>query len=281
MLKGMRTFTQSALLLFVFLTVLITACGQAHAQEQVAIVQDPCAGFFLALLDRPTVSSSPCVVPKGQVVLEMGFQHATLRGQGGGKADNYPQAEFRAGLPGKNEFVLLAPNYTSQRSGDEDSAGWSAITLGIKHSLGYNSSWQGAVIALFTLPSGDSEFGSHGLGVAVNGVASYSLTDQTGLSLQLGVSTQTDPESAGGERFTSFISNLVATWQPAARLQFYGEIFGQSKTGPGKGAGYNADGGVQYLLTPSWEVDVEGGVRLTGDLGGYTHYLGAGMGFRF
>ena len=200
---------------------------------------------------------------------------------GGGRADNYPQAVFRTGLPGRSELVLVAPNYTTQSSPDGEGAAWSAVVTGIKHSLGYNSTWQGAVEALFTLPSGSSAFGSRGLGYAVNGLAAYSLTDQTGLSLQLGVSSQTDPKDAGGERFTSFISNLVATWQPIARLQFYGEIFGQSKTGPGKGAGYNADGGVQYLLTPSWEVDVEGGVRLTGDLGDYTHYLGAGMGFRF
>ncbi len=263
------------------ITCLLLVCGSAHAGDQAATAEDPCAGSLLALLDRPTVSFSTCVVPKGRVVLEMGFQHATLRGQGDGKVDNYPQAEFRAGLPGKNEFVLLSPNYTSQRSGDEDSAGWSATTLGIKHSLGYNSHWQGAFIALFTLPSGSQSFGSRGLGVAVNGIASYSFTEQTGLSLQLGVSSQTDPQSAGGGRFTSFISNLVFTWQPTTRLQFYSELFGQSKTGPGKGAGYNADGGAQYLLAPSWEVDLEGGVRLTGDLGGYTHYYGAGMGFRF
>jgi hypothetical protein len=288
MLKDMR-IVRGALRFSLYLATLIAACGQVHAQEQRTAISDPCSGpsALLAILDRPTVSDSACVVPIGRVVMEFGFQHATLRGQGGGTADNYPQAVFRAGLPGRNEFVLLAPNYTRQTtqtvpdSPTGTAAGLSAVTLGIKHSVGYTSSWLGAVEALFTLPSGGSAFGSRGLGVAANGIAAYSLTDQIGLALQLGVSSQTDPKGAGGERFTSFISNLVATWQPTARLQFYGEIFGQSKTGPDKGAGYNADGGVQYLLTPFWEVDVEGGVRLTGDLGGYTHYLGAGMGFRF
>jgi hypothetical protein len=215
------------------------------------------------------------------VVMEIGVQHATLRGQGGGTTDTYPQAVLRAGLPGRNEFVLIVPNYTTQSSADPEINGWSAATIGIKHSLGYSSAWQGAVEALFTLPSGSRAFGSRGLGAAFNGIAAYSLTEQIGLSLQLGVSSQTDPSASRGERFTSFISNIVATWQPTTRLQFYGEIFGQSSTGPGKGAGYNADSGVQYLLAPSWEIDLEGGIRLTGDLGGYTHYFGAGMGFRF
>ncbi len=268
---------------FLFSLAIVTAgSSEAHAADQDTVIPDPCAGpsALLSLLDRPTVSASPCVVPQGTFLLEMGFQRAFLRGTGG-RADTYPQAEFRAGLPGRNEFILLPPNYVSQHLPDQDDSGWSSVTLGIKHSLGYNRTWLGAVNALFTLPSGGAEFGSHGVGVAINGIAAYSLTEQIGLSLQLGVSSQTDPSASGGGRFTSFVSNLVAAWQPASSLQFYGEIFGQTSTGAGKGAGYNFDGGVQYLLSPSWEVDLEGGLRLTGELGGFTHYFGAGMGFRF
>jgi hypothetical protein len=155
------------------------------------------------------------------------------------------------------------------------------VTLGFKHELGYTRHWLGAVEMLFTLPSGGSSFGSRGLGVTFNGIAAYALSEQIGLSLQLGISSQTNPSPEGGERFTSLVSNVVATWQPIERLQFYGEIYGQSSAGPGKGASYNGDGGIQYLITPSWEVDLEEGVRLVGDLGGFTHYFGAGMGFRF
>jgi len=267
------------------LAILLATWERASAIEQESVIPDPCSSF-LAIIDRPTVSDSACVVPKGKLVLELGFQHADLRGQGGGRANTYPQGVLRAGLPFRNEIILLAPNYTHQEtrvsdSQSETASGYSATIIGIKHSVGYTTSALGAVEALFTLPSGGSAFGSHELGVAFNGIAAYSLTETTGLSLQLGVSSQTDPESAGGGRFTSFISNLVATWQPTASLQFFGEIFGQSSTGHGKGAGYNADAGIQYMIIPSWEVDFEGGLRLIGDLGGYTHYFGAGTGFRF
>jgi hypothetical protein len=281
--KGMRTSVRSLIQAFVLLTVVNAACGNVHAQGQLAATEDPCAGplSLLEVIDRPTVSDSVCVVPREQIVLEVGVQHATLRGPGSGSADNFPQAAFRAGLPGKNEFVLLPPNYIKQRAANEDSSGWSSSTIGIKHSLGYKGPWQGAVEALVTMPSGSRIFGSDGFGVAANTIVAYSLSEEIGLALQLGVSSQTDPSSAGGRRFTAFVSNLVAAWQPVSRLQFYGEIFGQSSSGPGKGAGYNFDGGVQYLLTPAWEIDVEGGVRLIGDLGGFSHFFGAGMGFRF
>ncbi len=50
-----------------------------------AVPPNPCTGpsALLALLDRPTVSDSACVVQYGQAVLELGYQHANLTGTGG------------------------------------------------------------------------------------------------------------------------------------------------------------------------------------------------------
>ena len=247
-------------------------------------IQDPCGGrsALLAFLDRPTVSDSACVVQYGQAVLEAGYEHADLTGAGGGTADNFPEAELRLGLPGNNEFVLLPPNDNLQRiPGSPQLGGFSATTVGIKHELGYTKHWLGAVEGLFTLPSGSPAFGSQGLGVAFNGIVAYAPSDDTGISLQLGVASQTNPVLTGGGRYTSVNPDISFTWLPWWNLQFYGEVFGQSRTGPGLGSGFDADGGVQYLLTSYCEVDLEEGVRLSGSLGGFTHYVGAGMGFLF
>jgi hypothetical protein len=259
---------------------------QAYAEDLGPLeIQNPCGGpsALLSLLDRPTFSDSACSVPRGHAVLELGYQHSYVRGEGGGRADNYPQAEVRFGLPNRNEFKVLVSNYTSQRSEIPEvaSSGLSATSIGFKHELGYTSKWLGSAEAVMTLPSGNDAFGSRSLGASVSGIVAYSVTDQIGLSLQLGASSLTDPVSAGGGRFTSFNQFLTATWDPAERLQFYGEFYGQTKTARHEGAGYNFDSGMQYLISRSWEVDLEGGVRLTGNLGGFTHYFGAGMGFLF
>ncbi len=262
--------------------------GKAYAQNKPAAeIPDPCSASnpsaLLSLLDRPTFSDSACSVPLGHAVLEFGFMHAEVRGEGGGTADNYPEAELRYGLPGRNEFKVLASNYTSQRSGtpEEASSGLSATSIGFKHELGYTNKWLGSVEGVLTLPSGNDAFGSRGLGAAFSGIVAYSLNDQVGLSLQLGVSSQTDPVSAGGGRFTSFNQFITATWDPFERLQFYGEVYGQTKTARDEGAGYNFDGGIQYLISRRLEVDIEEGVRLMGNLGGFTHYYGAGLGLLF
>jgi hypothetical protein len=266
----------------VFSAALIAALPvySMNARSQSA-TEDPCGGpsALLAIMDRPTVSDSACVVPEKQVVLELGGQWTRFRD--GSRGFNLPEAEFRAGIPGNNELVFLPPNYLRQTGGGMAASGPSATVVGLKHELGYTGKWLGAVESLVTLPSGSAAFGSQGVGAAFNGIVNYDPTESTSLSMMLGVATQTLPDLAGGGRYTSLNPDFVGTWQPTKTLQLYGEIYGQSSTGPGQGAGWNGDGGVQYLLTESVEVDVEAGLRLAGNLGGLGRYVGVGLGFKY
>ena len=270
------------------LILLAIAGADAHAAAP-AIPAAPCTGpsAMLGLLDRPTVSDSSCVVPDGMGVLETGFTLGQLSGVAGGSTDTGPNAELRWGLPGNSELVWLPPSFQYQRSNaapDVSAAtarGLGPTTLGIKHEFGYTAHWQWTAEALATLPSGDREFGSPGLGVAANAIVSYSSSGPFGASLMLGVTSETTPSVAGGERYLSINPDFVVTWQSTQRLQFYAEVYGQSHTGHGQGWGSDADGGVQYLITPSFEVDLEEGVRIQGNLGGFSHYTGVGMGLLF
>lgn len=253
----------------------------AHA----AAPMPPCSGSsaLLGLLDRPTVGDSSCVVPQGMTVVEAGATAGNLYGSPGGEIDTLPNLELRFGLPGNSEFVWLPPDFQYQplNAGPGGPAttvsGFGPTTLGIKHELGYTEHWQWTAEALATLPSGDSTFGSHGVGGALNGIVSYG-NGPLGVSLMVGVTSQTEPTVAGGQRFQSFNPDLVVTWESTSRLQFYGEIYAQSHVGYRQGWGTDADGGLQYLLTPEFEVDLEEGVRVQGDLGGFSNYTGVGLG---
>ena len=267
------------------LAALAPACFvPAHA----AAPTPPCSGpsRLLGLLDRPTVGDSSCVVPLGMTVVEAGATAGNLYGSPGGEIDTLPNLELRFGLPGNSEFVWLPPNFQYQpvNAGPGGPArtisGFGPTTLGIKHELGYTEHWQWTAEALATLPSGDSTFGSHGVGGAVNGIVSYG-NGPLGVSLMVGVTSQTEPTAAGGQRFQSFNPDLVVTWESTSRLQFYGEIYGQSHVGYRQGWGTDADGGLQYLVTPEFEVDLEEGVRVQGDLGGFSNYTGVGLGLLF
>lgn len=243
-------------------------------------VDDPCGGpsALLNIIDRPTVADSACVVPYKKVVLETGYQYQQLT-HSAGNEQNFPEAELRIGLPIKNEFVAVLPNYVHQSMSSQ--SGFMATTLGIKHEIGYTEHWLGAIESLFTLPDGNAAFGSKGVGVALNGIVAYTFNPQYNLSLMLGGTSQTQPSNAGGQRYTSINPDLVFTYTATDKLEVYGEIYGQSKTGPGEGSGFNFDGGILYLLLPIVAVDVEIGQRISGNLDGFQHYVGAGLSVMF
>lgn len=276
--------TRDAWLALTLLAAAPMVPAAARATEPVA----PCSGpaALLGLLDRPTVGDSSCVAPQGMTVIEAGATAGSLYGTAGGRVDTLPDAELRFGLPDRSELVWLPPNFQYQTL-DAGAGmpggrmrGFGPTTLGVKHELGYDAHWQWTAEALATLPSGDSTFGSHGVGGALNAIISYG-DGPWGVSLMAGVTSQTEPTAAGGGRFQSFNPDLVVTWASGPRVQLYAEVYAQSHSGARQGWGTDADGGVQYLLTPAFEVDVEEGVRLQGSLGGFANYTGIGLGLMF
>lgn len=244
----------------------------AFAEE----VPDPCVGI-LNLANRPTVADTACAVPFEKGIVELGAQYQNIKG--GKSGYNLPQLLLRLGFPLKTELFIQAPNYTRQTL--RPHAGWGPTTVGIKHELGYNAKWLGALEGLVILPTGGSAFGSDGLGGAVNGIVTYAMNPAWALTLMLGVSTQTEPFSAGGQRYNSVNPDLVLTWQTTEKLEFFGEVYGQSKAAPHTGAGFNADAGILYAWTPNLETDLEMGQRISGQLGNFNNYIGAGFAWFF
>lgn len=244
------------------------------------VIDNPCGGpsALLNIVDRPTVGDSACVVPFKKAILELGFQYQQLT-HSAAYQQNFPEAALRIGLPANNELVLVLPNYIHQSTIPR--AGFAATTIGIKHEIGYTQTWLGAAEALFTLPSGSDAFGSQATGAAINGIIDYTFNSTVSLTFMLGVTTQTQSKLNGGQRFTSINPDLVLTYVLNPKINFYGEVYGQSKTAPGEGSGFNFDGGILYLPWPNLEVDLEVGQRMSGNLNGFNHYIGTGMAILF
>lgn len=259
--------------------ILATLSGRVWAYTDLPSSNNPCRGSdaLLAILDRPTVGDSTCAVHQGRIVLEAGYAYSSLYPSANGHGASYPQLELRFGLPHDNEFVFLP----AERVLSPGANGYTASVLGLKHEFDVSSAWQFAAESLVTLPSGDPNQGSAGTGVAVNGIASWSPSSTVGFSLMVGVTSDTEPTNLGGGRYTSFNPDGVVTWEFVPDLQLYAEVYGQSHTGVGQGSGYDADGGIQILLARNFELDFEAGTRLSGQLGGFSHYVGAGLGLEF
>ena len=244
------------------------------------IIPDPCAGPspLLNLIDRPTVGDSACVVPYKKAILEMGYQYQSLS-HSAGNEQNFPEAELRIGLPLNNELVMILPSNIHQSMAPH--SGFTATVVGIKHELGYNKSWLWTIEALLTQSNGSAAFGSKGNGAAFNGIVSYNINSSFNLTFMFGGTTQTQAIQSGGQRYNSINPDLILTYTATNKLQFFGEVYGQSKTGPGEGSGFNFDGGLLYLLIPNFSVDLEVGQRISGNLFGFDHYIGTGVGILF
>lgn len=234
-------------------------------------IPDPCTGL-LALMNRPSITGSACTVPNKQMVVEGGYQYLNLSGSSHGYI--VPQAEIRVGLPNHNEFLISAPSYYHQTVAPR--AGWSAVSLSAKHEVGYNANWLGAVEGIVTLPTGSEAYGSRAVGGTVDGIVMYTVNPDLSISAILGVSSTSVEYIQQGARFTTVNPDIFANWQLNPNWQLFAELYAQTRTGPGEGAGLLTDGGFFYLVTPRVALDAEIGQRITGAWG-FQSYVSGGM----
>jgi hypothetical protein len=235
------------------------------------------ADALLSITDRPTIAVSPCAVPNNHAVLELGFQAEKLVNTG--SAQRYPFPEFRIGLPADNEVYAVLPNYNHQTI--TPTSGLGPVQIGYKQMVSYTDTWLFTVDGAIQPPSGSVNFGSQGFGGIFNALVNYKLNSKLSATFQLSFSTDTEPEFNGGRRFNSINPDMILAWQISDNLQFYGEIYGQSKTSADEAMGFNAASGFVYLLTKNITVDIEAGQRIDGFLGNIEHYVGAGTAILF
>lgn len=239
--------------------------------------EDACNNL-LALIDRPTAADSPCVVKSGQALIESGYQYVRFNP---GIESNFPETTLRIGLPQLNELTLVMPDYFTLHSEGISASGNSAALIGIKHQFPIIGKWTYAIETLVVLPTGSSQYGSNGTGAIFNGIVNYAVTPAISLAAMVGLFSETEAFNAGGQRFNSFNPDFIASWQATDTIQFYAEVYGQTKGGFRQGSIYSADGGIQFLLNKNIEVDVEYGHRIKSIPGGFEDYIGLGGGIRF
>lgn len=261
----------------------------SFADSETNVIADPCAGpgALLAILDRPTIGDSACVVKPGVALLEMGYTYQKTTGPNANTLTTVPQAEFRLGLIKNLELIALLPNYMLQKNTPANAphttvSGYSDLGIGVKYEFGYTKHWLFTADAIINYPSGSDNFSKQGMGITVNSITAYSITSQLGLSLQLGISSQTAPIETGAViRYTSFNPDLTFTYQFNDKSQIFVELNDTTNAGPGEGNQSFIYGGFQYLITPKFEVDIEVGHRLNPEANSSVNSIGFGVGIQF
>jgi Putative MetA-pathway of phenol degradation len=246
---------------------LLTALASPLPSPSPVASTDPCGGAhneLLATLNRPTIGFSPCSVKPHDVVIEGGYANQA----GGEPLVIYPQGFIRFGTGDGLEVSLIAP------SGNFDSG------FGAKYEFWHNQRAALAIDALYTLPTGAAGLTSGAPAEIVNVDYATTISSRFGAGATIGVlSIAAKGLDGDTQRVTSLLPSLVVTNLWSERAQFYAEAYGSTRLRPDGGTLLGLDGGLQYLVSPEFEVDAEFGRVLT-DLSA-SHYVGFGFGARF
>ncbi len=218
----------------------------------------------LSVINRPTVGFSPCAVKPDESLLEIGYQ----AGAGDIAQNQTGQGFLRFGVVPNIEVDLIGPAYAVQRVPME-AHGFFDFGAGMKWEFAHTSSSAFGMDVLLTVPSGAPAFSAGAATQTVNVNDSFSFGN-FGVSTTFGVSHQNG--------YRTLFPSIAVTNQFNNRTQWYAEAFAQTKSSPDGKALVGLDGGLQYLMTPQLEFDVEGG-RTISDTA-RTRYFGFGFGVR-
>jgi hypothetical protein len=110
--------------------------------------------------DRPSVTNSSVVVPRGGFQAENGL---AATNNAGSYVLDLPETNLRYGLLGKTELRLAVPNYFQNLSSDASGAsGFGDLALGVKQQLGPWHKFDLSVIFFLSFPTGATAISSHG-----------------------------------------------------------------------------------------------------------------------
>lgn len=109
--------------------------------------------------DRPDVTESSIVVPKGSAQFENGISWTTDHSN---QSADFSETLLRFGISTRRELRLVIPNYLKDVTGS-NASGFDDIAVGVKQQLGpLWGHFDLAVIAGLSLPTGADRISSHG-----------------------------------------------------------------------------------------------------------------------
>jgi hypothetical protein len=234
---------------------------------------------MLAVVTRPTVTTSACAVKNGHWLVETGYTNTLNTGRGGGVSAAYPQALIRVGSFAHNvELDLTPPTVLRSSSGGSIASGSGDTGFGAKWEIGYTRKAVYGANVVVTEPTGDRSFtaGSETYSANLNG--SYALSPEFGLASTVSFETIGALDSRGGAiRSGAIVPSLTLTAALPLNSQVYAEAAYFSQSAPGLAARTLYDFGYQKGVSAHVQLDLEAGFAPSPINGLRQHYVGFGI----
>jgi hypothetical protein len=219
--------------------------------------------------DRPAITDSSAVVPKGIFQAESGFLETGDRQQ---RVLDFPETLLRIGLVTGTEFRLTIPDYFETWSPIPGAAsGFGDIALGIKQQLGTPGGFEIAAVFSLSLPTGASAISSHGYDPSFNLPWSRKVSENWTVAGMLSIYA---PTSGGthkvyGESTILMDRQLTKAWD--AFIEYAGDF--PEDGGPRHLLHF----GTAYKIHSQQQLDLHFGVGLS--LAAPHHFIGIGYSF--
>ncbi len=219
--------------------------------------------------DRPDFTETAIVVPQGSLQLESGFTYAE---EGGVCELSGPEMLLRLGVARRTELRVGVPDYVLVR-GQERASGIGDPSLGFKQQFGPLGTFDLALIAAVSLPTGSSQVTSDGFDpIAVLGW-SQDLSELYSLG---GI--------AGGAWITEGDRHRLSGLVTVALGRSLGERWGMfleyaAELPEGEPSSQLIHQGFTYAITPASQADLHFGAGITNSAPDF--FIGAGYSARF
>lgn len=234
--------------------------------------------------DRPDVTESSQVVPRGLVQVEMGYSFLRFE-EGDARLDlsAFPGTLVRVGLHDRVELRVEWAGYLSEsldagQSSHEDS-GWGNTALGAKIKLREEegAAPQLALLVDAVVPSGSKSFRAERVDPAVRVAGSNTLSERLGLGYNFGFGALSIEEASGDiDTLGLWRYSLALGIGLSERWGTFVEVFGFVPTAGGPA--HSLDSGLTYLVSRTVQVDISGGLGLNERAEDW--FVGVGISFR-
>ena len=268
-----------------------------------ALAQEPEDESPELVTDRPDLTESSSVVPKGTVQLETGWSMEEFDTPGGKlRAHHFPSTLARIGLHERVELRIGWDGGQWQKL-DLDreavtSSGAGDMQVGTKMALWSESQKmpETAVLVGVSLPTGTSCRAAEQLGnrIYCNSFNLYSsrrydpsaivamsktLNERFSLGWNLGAAWLTEREDSGGlDTLPRGIYSVALGIAATEKAGFFVEFFGDTSLTGASRPSNSVDGGMTFLVLPNVQLDASAGKGISSEAPDW--FIGAGVSFR-
>jgi len=205
--------------------------------------------------DRPDVTESSVVVPKGSFQLENGF---TWTRDHGDAAVDFTETLTRFGVSSHTEFRLVVPNYVVGISGRAAPSGFGDIAVGAKQQIGpLSGGFDLSVIVALSLPTGADRISSRGFDPFIKLPWSKEISKGWSIGGMQSFFWNTQDERRNPTWETTFTVDKEITESLSAFVEYAGDF---ARHG---GSQQIAHFGAAYRLTPKQQIDCHFGFGLS------------------